>query len=176
MDDEILRVMKFVDLAVQIPKYTYEMQRNASKPTGPFAAVKMVEEVNPGRDANEIVTLPDGQIVNRTKGVRLVTYQVLFAEGLPMVNKFLSCFMRPDIQDYMVSADLSILRHKKATNQSLALETNWEIRESVYIECMVRRTVDSEITTIESVEATGVYNEGSDQRVDLQINTTRKES
>lgn len=158
-NDDTLKAMKLVDLALGKPKYTYEMRVNQPKPTGAFAAVLMVEELNPGRDKNEVIETPAG-FINRTTGVRQLTFQVLFTEGIPMSSKFISSFMRPDIQDFMVSQDLAVLRHKRVQNKTLTMETNWEIRESVFIECMVRRTSDSGISVIENVEGNGQYNEG----------------
>ena len=157
--DDTIKAMKLVDLALGKHKYTYEMRVNSPKPKGSFAAVLLVEEHNPGRDRNEVVETPSGY-VNRTTGVRLVTFQVLFTEGIPESSQFISSFMRPDIQDYMVQNDLAVMRHKRITNKTLTLETNWEIRESVFIECMVRRTFDSGINVIENVEGNGQYNEG----------------
>lgn len=87
-----------------------------------------------------------------------------------MSSKFIAGFMRPDVQDYMVSNDLAVLKHKKLENKTLTLETNWEIRESVYIECLVRRTFESGISIIETVEAKGQYNEGDmDVPITIQI-------
>lgn len=168
-NDDTLKAMRLVDLALDRPKYTYEMRVNAPKPPGDFAAVLLVDERNPGRDKNEVIKTPDG-FINRTTGVRILTFQVLFTEGIPMSSKFIAGFMRPDVQDYMVSNDLAVLKHKKLENKTLTLETNWEIRESVYIECLVRRTFESGISIIETVEATGQYNEGDmDVPITIQI-------
>lgn len=158
------RMMKLVDLALDLPLYTFEMQVNAPRPSGKFAAVRLAEEFNPGRDKNEVVEV-NGEFINRTVGVRTLTFEILFTEGIPMSSKFISSFMRPDVQDFMVANDLAVLRHKRLENKSTTLETNWEIRECVYVECLVRRVFESPIQIIEVVEATGHFNEGDDEIV-----------
>ena len=69
----------------------------------------------------------------------------------------------------MVENDLAVLKHEKVTHKTLTLETNWEVRESVLIECLVRRSFDSEIGIISEVDAKGIYNEG-DMTVPMHIN------
>lgn len=172
-NDDVLPMMKLVDLALQIPKYTYEMQINMPKPKGQFAAVKVLDEVNPSRDKNEVIQIDEGYI-NRTTGVRLLKYLVVFTEGQPASSKFISAFMRPDIQDLMRKSGLCVLRHKRVENKNLTLETNWEVRESVVVECLVNRTFDSEIEVIEVVKATGEHSEGN-TTIDFEIEVTAKE-
>lgn len=173
LNDDVLPMMKLVDLAVQVPKYTYEMQVNMAKPSGKFAAVKVIDEVNPSRDKNEVIEV-DGKYVNRTTGVRLLKYLVVFTEGQPMSSKFISSFMRPDVQDLMRKSNLCVLRHKRVENKNLTLETNWEIRESVIVECLVNRVFDSDIDIIETVGAHGRYHEG-DSVIDFDVSVTIKE-
>ncbi|UOT58041.1 tail completion [Aeromonas phage ZPAH14] len=173
--DDTPKMMKLVDLAIGQHRYTYEMKRNQPKPVGQFAGVLLLDEVNPGRDRNEVVPKADGTgFINRTTGVRLVTFQVLFTEGIPACSRFISSFTRQDVQDFMVREDLAVLRHKRVDNKTLTLETNWEIRESVLVECMVRRTFDTDIEVIEAVEAEGIYNEGP-KKVDIEIKVNVKE-
>ena len=166
---DTIRAMKLVDLALGKPKFSYEMKRNQPKPkVDSFAAVLLLDERNPGRDRNEVIETPTG-FINRTSGVRLVVFQILFTEGIQDVSRFVSSFMRPDVQDFMVENDLAVLKHEKVTNKTLTLETNWEVRESVLIECLVRRSFDSEIGIISEVDANGIYNEG-DMTVPMHIN------
>ena len=157
--NDTLRMMRMVDLALGKTKYTYEMRKNQPKPEGKFAAVLLLDEVNPGRDKIEVVELPSG-LVHRTSGVRLLTFMIVFTEGVPESAKFISSFMRSDIQDYMVEADLAVLRHKKVSNKTLTLETNWEVREGLLVECITRRRYDTPVNIVEVVEINGEYNEG----------------
>ncbi|MGL5015970.1 MAG: phage neck terminator protein [Bacteroidales bacterium] len=168
-----LKAMKLVDMALGVPRYTYEMQRNQPKPTGQFAAVKFLGEHNPSRDKVETIEQADGTFIIRTTGVRILTLQILFTEGLSACSQFISSFMRPDIQDFMLLNDFAILRHKQMSNDALTLESNWEVRESVLVECMVRRTFDSKVGVIDTVEIDGLYNE-ADKAIPLHIETKRK--
>ena len=165
--DNIIKMMKLVDLAVGQPKYAFEMQRNSPKPKQQkFAGVQMLDEVNPGRDKVEVVEVDD-EFYERTTGVRLVTFQVLFTEGPVMCSRFTSSFRTAAVLDYMRQSGLCVLRHKRIDNKSLTLETNWEIRESVVVECLFERIIDNPIGVIAKARIEGEYHEG-DTLIELQ--------
>ena len=169
------KMMRLVDQSLLAPKYTYPMQKNAPRPEAPeFAAVRLLKEQNPGQDAQSVVTLEDGTEVLRVEGVRILLFQVLFTEADIAPAKFLAGFRRQDVITVMEEEKLSILRYQKVENESLTMEQNWEIRDSVLVECLVNRTYDFPIDTINAVEIDGTYNEG-DKVVELHI-TVAKDS
>jgi len=153
-DPDTTKMMAFVDLALRKNRYTYPTQLNAPKPTPPFASVKKLSEENPGFDKLEISTI-NNKCVTTTTGVRIVVFQVLFTEGAEEQSKFISSFYRQDIRDFMVREDLAILDHSSTTNDTLKLETNWEIRDGVLVSCMLRRQYQHEEQIISIAEVTG---------------------
>ena len=169
------KMMRLVDQSLQSPKYAYPMQKNAPRPSVPeFAAVRLLKEHNPGQDSQSVVTLTDGTDVLRVEGVRILLFQILFTEADIAPAKFLAGFRRQDVIEVMTEEKLSILRYQKVNNESLTLEQNWEIRDSVLVECLVNRSYDFDINTINAVEIDGTYNEG-DRVVELHL-TVAKDS
>ena len=169
------KMMRLVDQSLQSPKYTYPMQKNAPRPSVPeFAAVRLLKEHNPGQDSQSVVTLPDGTDVLRVEGVRILLFQILFTEADIAPAKFLAGFRRQDVIEVMTEEKLSILRYQKVDNESLTLDQNWEIRDSVLVECLANRSYDFDINTINAVEIDGTYNEG-DKVVELHL-TVAKDS
>jgi len=154
IDPDTRRVQGLVDLALRKPKYTYPTQLNAPKPNPPFASVKKLYEENPGFDKVDISEIGD-KCVTTTTGVRIIVFEVLFTEGAEEQSKFISSFFRQDIRDFMVEQDLAVLDHSNTTNDSLKLETNWEIRDGVILSCMVRREYTHEEQIISIAEVSG---------------------
>lgn len=167
-------MQKLVDTALMMPKYTYPMQGNQPKPPGPFAAVRLLDEKNPGRDAQHTRHNPDGSYTIITEGVRILVYQVLFTEGDEVVSRFISSFRRQDMHDKMMELELSILRHQAVQNSSLTMETNWEIRDSVLVECMSKRRYEYTSTYIDEVFIDGELNE-AEQVLPVHIHINTKE-
>lgn len=155
-DPDVKKMQNFVDIALGKPRYTYPMQVNADKPDPPFASVRKLAEKNPGHDKVEVVKIDD-KYYNKISGIRMVLFEVLFTEGDEEQSKFISCFRRQDILNLMKKLDLSVLAHESVTNNSLTLETNWEIRDGVRVKCLVRREYLHETGIIEEVDTTGVY-------------------
>lgn len=162
-DPDVLVIQKLVDAALKKPRYTYPMNVNADKPALPFASVKKIKEHNPGIDRARMEEV-EGGFLHHTEGVREITFEILFTEGLEEQAKFISAFKQPEVVDYMYNANVGILRHEPVTNETLKLETNWEIRDGVRLVCLFHRQYTSDIVPIEEVEVSGVYNEGEYER------------
>jgi len=157
-DPDVVKAQKLVDKALGKHKYTYPTQLNAQKPKPPFASVKKLAEINPGIDRVRIEEKDDG-IIQYTEGVRLIDMEVLFTEGAEEQSMFAASFKRDDILDFMRKEDFAVLNHEPITNNTLKLETNWEIRDGLRITCMVRRSYAHPISQVDTAEVNGVYNE-----------------
>ncbi|ARM70540.1 tail completion [Shewanella phage SppYZU05] len=168
--DDMQRMMDLVSLSLNKPKYAYEMQHNQPKPNVPsFAAVKFIDEENPGRDKVEVVEV-DGKFYERITGVRLLTFKVLFTEGSPMCSQFLSTMRSARVLEFYSTRNFSYIKHKKLVNESKELETNWEIRDGLLLTYMTIRQYDTPIETIETIEWEGRYNEGDKLHTFKQLN------
>ena len=85
--------------------------------------------------------------------------KVLFTGGDEEQSRLIASFRRQDVLDFMVENNLAILDHAPANNENHTLETNWEVRDGVFIRCMVKRVYTHEEKIIEENEATGVVND-----------------
>jgi len=155
IDPDVAKMQKLVDIALGKVRYTYPTQLNAPKPTPPFASVKKVTEENPGFDRT-VTEIVGEKSITTTTGVRIIVFEILFTEGAEEQSKFISSFFRQDIKDYMVEKDLAILDHSGVTNNTLKLETNWEIRDGALISCMLRREYQYEEQIISQAEVSGM--------------------
>ena len=84
-----------------------------------------------------------------------------------MCSRFTSSFRTAAVLDYMRKSGLCVLSHKRVDNKSLTLETNWEIRESVVVKCLVERIINNQIGVIVEAHVEGEYHEG-DTLIELQ--------
>jgi hypothetical protein len=150
------------------------MLTNGKKPAPPFAAVKLVREQNPGVDKVEIIER-EGVLIERVTGVRYLVFHVLFTEGDEDASKFMGSFRRPDMLDQMVAGGVAIMHARPIQNESLTLETNWEIRHGCEVLCMVRRAWEyaQDIDQIESVDIDGVVNEAL-KEFDFTVNVSKE--
>ena len=168
--DDMQKMMDLVSLSLNKPKYAYEMQHNQPRPKVPsFAAVKFVDEVNPGTDKITTV-LKDGVYYERSRGVRLLTFKVLFTEGAPLCSQFLSTTRLAKVQEFYSSHNFAFISHKRLVNESEEMETNWEIRDGLLLTYMVVRQFDTPIETIDTLDWEGQYNEGDKQLTIKQLN------
>jgi hypothetical protein len=166
-DPDVMDMQKLVDKALGKDRYTYPMQVNAPKPKPPFASVRKMQEQNPGRDRTRIIE-KNNKFFTEVTGVRLLDFEILFTEGTEEQSKFISSLHRADMQGLMTQLDMTVLEHATVRNDSVTLETNWEIRDGVLVRCMVRRTYLWEEGTIESTIVDGVVNEG-DATVEITV-------
>lgn len=172
--DVTLRMMKLVDLAIGKPKYTYEMQENQPKPKGPFAAVKIVSEAYPATDKVDMLVDSEGRDFYRTTGIRIITFDVFFAEGGYVSSVFSSSFRRHDMVDYMVREGIAVMHHSRVNNEGTTIDTNWELKDRVRVTCSVMVQFDTFVDIVETVETTGSLIQEYDE-VEIHTHTTIKD-
>lgn len=147
-----------VDVAVEKPRYTYPMLVNTARPEGDYAAVKFIGQTNPGTDNVDYVQEGD-DIVQVTSGIRIMKYWALFSRDDVEAEALQNCVFRPDVQDYLFSNKMGLMSISKLSNESLTLETNWELRTGFEVLFNVHRTVRTVLSTINAVEIQGEYHE-----------------
>ena len=67
---------------------------------------------------------------------------------------------------------MGIMSITKLDNNSLMLETNWEVRTGFRLEINLLRSTMTTITAIEEVHISGIYEEG-DYKVDVIVDVTK---
>jgi len=155
MKDDMIKVMRMVDMALGKPKYTYPMYENAPRPEGAYAAVKYISEENPGIDT---VKMSDetGTIVQTARGIRIITYDIMFSRDDVEAVIFDSSFTRPDIKDFMITEGLALLWKQPIDNKNISRETSWEVRTGIRVQFNIIRETSINISTINSANITDV--------------------
>lgn len=156
---EIQTMKEFVDLAVGIPLFTYEMQKNAPRPSGEYAAIKCTSSVNPGCDESKIVDV-NGVEMFQTKGVRILTFQIVFSREGDEYIKYDNSYFRPDVIAFMKQRGLCALAKQALNLASLTLETNWEFRQGIVAQFNVLRIDQTPIGIMDDASVGGKFIEG----------------
>ena len=156
-----LRIMQtMVDMAVGVPRFTYQMNRNAPRPAGHYAVIRLRKTSKPGYDKIQYIEGPFG-LVQRSVGVRLLEFDLLFSRDDEEVDIFNNSFYRPDIREFLHSKGYALMSSAPLQIKDVKLETDWEIRTGVSITVSVVRTSDVDIGQIKAVEIDGDVYEGS---------------
>lgn len=156
-----LRAMKeIIDVCVGIPKFTYEMQLNAGRPPGEYAAIKCLSSFNPGFDENRIVTI-GGEEMFRSRGIRILTFAIMFSREGDEFIKFDNSFYRPDVQAKCRKEKFAALGKEALNLASLTLETNWEPRQAVKMQFNILREDLSPIGTMSDAYVDGTFYDGN---------------
>lgn len=159
-DVEIQTMKELVDLAVGIPLFTYEMQMtDAPRPSGPYGAVKCVSSVNPGCDESKIVEI-NGVEYFQTRGVRILTFNILFSREGEESVKFDNSYFRPDVVAFMKQRKLAALGKQAINLASTVLETNWEYRQGISAQFNVLRMELTPIGAMDGASVGGKFIEG----------------
>lgn len=154
MEADTILVQKLVDLAVGVDKYTYPMQKNAPAPSGDYAAVKFIAMRRPGTD--EVKYLNEGDdVVMRTKGLRVFKYKVLFRNDDEYAESLQDNLYSDEVQNFMRKNKIAVMKLEKLDNESLTLETEWEVRTGYVLIFNRVRVVDKTVTTIRNVDIDG---------------------
>lgn len=168
MNEETNKLKGLIDLAVGQVRYTYPMQQNAPRPEGDYAAVKFIEQHNPGTDNYKFLNAGN-DVAHVTSGIRIMKYWVLFSRDDVEAEALQNCIYRPDIQEYLWANRMGLMEIKKLSNETLTLETNWELRTGFEVTFNVHRSVRTVLSTINAVEASGEFHE-ADKVFDININ------
>lgn len=165
-DKEIQAMKEIVDVAVGIPLFTYEMQQNAPRPQGEYAAVKCYSSSNPGYDETRIVAI-NGEDMFRTRGIRILTFYILFSRDGQEYIDFDNSFYRPDVQAKMREHGFAALGKEALNLATVQLETNWEPRNGVKMQFNVLREQISQIGSMANAVVGGKFIDG-DQVIEIK--------
>lgn len=150
-DDDVQLMQQLVDLALGKDGYTYPMLANMPKPTPPFVSVRKVSEESPGYDStSRDENLQTQEITVETQSVRLLDFELLFTEGHVDSLRLISTFSDDRVLQFMEVNGFAILSHEDVYNNTLALQTNWEVRNGLYIQALRNRKV-THVTPFEMI-------------------------
>lgn len=158
--EELQAMKEIVDVCVGIPLFTYLMQLNAPRPQGDYAAIKCISSLNPGYDETKIVTV-NGEDMLRTRGIRILTFAILFSREGDEYIKFDNSFYRPDVQAKLKSVGFAALGKTTLDLASVKLETNWEVRQGIKMQFNIIRQDFSPIGTMSDANVGGIFYDGN---------------
>lgn len=160
-DDDIQAMKDIVDVCVGIPRFSYEMQLNAPRPADNYAAIKCASSVNPGFDETHI-EVRNGEEVFVTRGIRILTFYILFSRRGSEYVKFDNSFFRPDVLAMLKSKGFAALDKTQLNLASTTLETNWEFREGIQMKFNVLREDVMPIGTMSDASVGGIFYDGNE--------------
>lgn len=155
MDIDVMSVQKLVDTALDKPRYTYPMFKNAQRPANDYAGVRLLTTLNPGTDKAEVVANKDGTHSYKTTGIRVLVFEVMFSRGDEEADRFNNAFQRPDVLELMRKSGYALMSRRSLDVKTLALETEWEVRAAIEVVVNTIRTQTSTIEVIDGLEISG---------------------
>ena len=158
--EEIQAMKEIVDTCVGIPLFTYEMQVNAPRPTGEYAAIKCISSLNPGYDESKIVEV-NGVEKFRTRGIRVLTFMILFSREGDEFISFDNSFYRPDVHAAMRARGFAAMGKTTLDLSSITLETNWEFRQGIKMQFNIIRESYSDIGIMDNASVGGKFIDGN---------------
>lgn len=159
MDIDVQNVQKIIDQCVLKPKYSYPMFKNAPRPAvEAYAAVRPISTLSPGYDEyeNDYDEATD-EFVFRTKGIRILTFEVLFSRDDVDADFFNNSFYRQDVLDLMKKLGMVLINKFPLNVRTLALESQWEVRTGVRLDFNVIRIQETRTPRIIEAEINGEY-------------------
>lgn len=158
-NSEMQAMKKIVDVCVGIENFTYAMQKNAPRPVGEYAAIKCTSSLNPGFDESRM-EVRAGKNCYVTRGVRVLTFQIIFSRDGSDFIKFDNSFFRPDVQQVLKKFKFAAMGKTTLDLASLTLETNWEARHAVKMQFNVLREDVMELGTMSDARIDGKFIDG----------------
>lgn len=162
MDTDVQKVQKIIDQCVLKPRYSYPMFKNAPRPpVDAYAAVRLMGTYSPGYDEvlNKFDEVKD-EFVFTTKGIRILSFDVLFSRDDVDVDFLNNSFYRPDVLDLMKKLGMVLISKGPILVKTLTLESQWEVRTAIRLDFNVIRIQETRIPRIVKVEIDGKYQEG----------------
>lgn len=159
MDIDVQKVQKIVDQCLLKPRYSYPMFKNAPRPpVDAYAAVRPMGTYSPGFDEYENWYDKDtDEFVFKTRGIRILSFDVLFSRDDVDIDFFNNSFYRQDVLDLMKKEGMVLFNKGPLVVRTLALESQWEVRTGVRLDFNVIRIQETRTPRIVEAEINGEY-------------------
>lgn len=128
-------------------------QQNAPRPTGAYADVNLISDVNVGWERSKFTNRDDGDLDQSIKGFRNLTYNLGFYRDNAIDNCRLvrTALNRETIQDLFRAANVGVGFRSQVRNIPQTLEDTWEERAQFDLTVNIIGEDADIVTTIESV-------------------------
>lgn len=165
-------VQAMVDTMVGIPQFSYPArQRNAKKPEGEFAHIRVLEEYQVGIPSRYLYAQDDLTTTYRIQGaVKLrVRIGVVDTTGIPS-SKIMNGWTSEAMKALMISTGYGFIRCTPLSNEDAKLEKEWEYRKGFAVELYVTRTYDEVVDNITAAQVSGTLITDNLDSVDILLN------
>ena len=164
MSDTDVKVMqKFVDTLVGIPRFSYPAKRNAPRPKGEFAHIKLLDEYQIGVPSyyakNETAETTDRVILSPT----LLRFRVGIVETNGIAStKIMHGWTTEVIKSLMITTGYGFVKAEPIGLEDAKLETQWEPRQALSIELNTTRVFKEVVDNITGMTISGEVSEGEE--------------
>ncbi len=156
---DVAVLQKMVDAMVGIPKFSYpSRQREAPKPEGEFAHIRILEEYQEGIPAQRVFKQDDETTTYRTYSlVRLrARIGVVDTSGIPS-SKVMNNWSTEAMKALMISTGYGFIRCLPLSNEDSKLEKEWEYRKGFAVELYTTRVFEEVVSNMGSVLISGRF-------------------
>lgn len=169
-DVRVLQSM--VDTMVGIPKFSYPArQRNARKPDGEFAHIRVLEEYQVGIPASNIVAQDDNTTTYRTSGAVKIRARigVVDTTGLPS-SKIMNGWTSEAMKQLMIQTGYGFIKCTPLSSEDSKLEKEWEYRKGFSVELYTTRVYEEVVDNITALQVSGTFITDALDSIDIEIN------
>lgn len=167
---DVMVIQRMIDTMVGIPKFSYPArQREAVKPEGEFAHVRVLEEYQVGIPAQRVHAQDDLTTTYRTySAVKLrARIGVVDTTGIPSM-KVMNNWTTEEMKALMIKTGYGFVRCDPLSSEDGKLEKEWEYRKGFSIELYTTRVFEEVVDNITRLEISGKFI--SDTADELEMN------
>ena len=170
LDVQVLQ--KMVDTMVGIPKFSYPArQRNAKKPEGEFAHIRVIEEYQEGIPTQVIAEQDELTTTYQTFGLVKIRARigVVDTTGIPS-SKIMNGWTSEAMKALMIETGYGFIKCEPLSSEDAKLEKEWEYRKGFSVDFYVTRIFEEVVDNITSLQITGKFVEGDMSVILMNIN------
>ncbi len=166
-------IQKMVDSMVGIPKFSYPArQRNAKKPEGEFAHIRVIEEYQVGVPNRGILKQDDLTTTYRTHSPVKIRARigVVDTSGIPS-TKIMGNWTSEAMKALMIEHGYGFIKCEPLSSEDAKLEKEWEYRKGFSVDFYTTRVFEEVVDNITGVTITGNFYEGKDiAKLNISVN------
>ena len=152
-------VQSMVDTMVGIERFSYPArQKDAPKPSGEFAHIRVLEEYQVGIPARRVTAQDDNTTTFTTYSLVSIRVRVGVVDttGIPSM-KVMQGWTSEKMKALMISTGYGFVKCNPLSNEDSKLEKDWEYRKGFSVEFYVTRVYEEVVDNITSVNISGRY-------------------
>lgn len=167
-------LQRMVDVMVGIPKFSYPArQRNAKKPEGEFAHIRIIEEYQEGIPSQLIHDQDELTTTYRTHSLVKIRARigVVDTSGIPS-SKIMNGWTSEAMKALMIETGYGFIKCEPLGSEDAKLEKEWEYRKGFSVDFYVTRVFEEVVDNITSVNISGKFITDNLEEIlmDIEIN------